>query len=783
MMKYLTLLKAYMRLKISYIFTFITILIVVSIIFGSFLAINASITYTSLELIEKKPVHIDLTIVMNSQEHMGINEIRMFVENMINRTKNIALELSKTSKYSDINYTLVFTIACVEGGFFFKHGEHAYNTSAISFIYAPSGTLWITPWNNATGINRVITSDLGIEYFPVQIEVLQTLDQSSRIKVSRLNILFNFTLTHLLSGFDASIVPNTSTIIKSMLHLTLNDLEDLLENLPKVSEYSIFATISVEAQFKPNTLPLSNTDLTAEIIRRSIEEMRNITIKYLGEIAEAEESGAVFGPIITTSSEKHWNARIDDIMFSGVTFYRSPLLNLINTMKIYHMFQSPFTVVMMSLPILVVSWYMLTITGSLVADKMRRGIALMIVRGASLRQTLSGLTLSKMVVATTAGLVSVPLSYFVASLFIGLEFGQNIVDQSFMIDIYPYIVAIISSLIIIYLAVRRSSKYFAEKEYKEKGLAYLTQVYIPPLRDEWKPGLLLKMLFILGLVDYATWILGISPVELFEYASKLGTFAVVLAIIYLALNSFTRIVTPIVVPYYIVMFVTHNDSALSLFTYIASVITGGRLKEIVKEFILKSSARVYRISFIVSLILAIMISYLGIASSMDEWFKSLNFESTIVTNEHAMLIYLMFKATIMSYRVTAYYSILLAFSASILLPAVLVTDLKYELAILRARGAGIRDMLRFVYGVIIVIILIGSIVGVLSGLIWLQGSLASMKEGFSQIIELEHLPSMFFYSNDILAITVSILLIMVVPVPVILLELRKPVAERLNKIA
>jgi len=782
LMKYLALLKAYMRLKIPYIFTFITILLVVSIIFGSFLTINASITYTSLELAKKKPVHVYFAIVMNSQEHVRIDEIRKFVKDIINKTRNIALELSKTSKYSDVNYTLAFTITCVDGGFLFKHGEHEYNTSMISFIYAPNGTLWITPWRNVTGINRNIVSDLGITNFPAQIEVLQTVDQSSRIKVSRLNILFNFTYSRSLLGFNVSGALGAPPV-EPMFHLTSNDLENLLENLSKASKYGISASIAVEARFEPNALPLSSIDLTVAIIRKSIDEMRNITVKYLGEIAEVEQSEVMFGPVTIVSSMMHWNTRLDGIMFSGLTVYRSPLLDLINTMRMYQMFQSSFTVAMMSLPILVASWYMLTITGSLVADKMRRGIALMVVRGAPLRQTLTGLSLSKIIIAIIAGLVSVPLSCFVASFFISLEFEQNIIDQSFMTDIYPYIAAIISSLILIYLAVRRSSKYFAEKEYKEKGLAYLTQIYIPPLREEWKPGLLLKILFILGLVDYATWTLGVSRVEIFEYASKLGTFAVILAIVYLAISSFTRIISPIVVPYYIVMFVTHNDRILSFFTNTASVATGGRLKEIIKEFILKSSARIYRISFIISLILAVMISYLGLASSMEEWFKSSNLESMIASNEPTMLAYLTIKATIMSYRVTAYYSILLAFAASILLPTVLVTDLKYELAILRARGASIKDMLRFVYGVIVAIILVGLTVGVLSGLVWLQGSLTSMKEGFSQITGLEHLPSMFFYFNDIVAIIVSILLIMLVPVSIIILDLRKPVAERLRKIA
>jgi len=133
-----------------------------------------------------------------------------------------------------------------------------------------------------------------------------------------------------------------------------------------------------------------------------------------------------------------------------------------------------------------------------------------------------------------------------------------------------------------------------------------------------------------------------------------------------------------------------------------------------------------------------------------------------------------------------YYGLVLALLSSILMALVLTKDLDKEMIMLRARGAGIKDLLRLVYGVLFTVVSISLVVGFVSGIIWLKGGIDGINSGLraapiafneTSNVEIPYV-TIVFNTYDLGYIIAIVTLLLLIPLIIIFLRISKPIAGK-----
>ena len=294
---------------------------------------------------------------------------------------------------------------------------------------------------------------------------------------------------------------------------------------------------------------------------------------------------------------------------------------------------------------------------------------------------------------------------------------------------------------------------------------------------------------ILSCIKYAMWLAGVTVADLIMYVSQSGNPGLMIAvIIYGIIDSILNIIAPYVITYFLVMYITHNEKILGFLSKTISRIVAGKYHNEVSEIISKGSTRLYSASFIIALVLAITLYYIGLSSSFSEWYPSAKSFYQELLGYFALVTEYVMEGTMYAYRSIVVYGVALAVLTATLVATVMTKDLEKELVVLRARGGGRKDIVRILYGVVFTLVILGLIVGCIAGIIWLRGSLVSVHSSLRGALQSTGLTTnktipelnIVFKPVDIGYICLIIASLLILPLVSIFLWFRKPVVEKLR---
>ncbi len=809
MHKALLMLKVFLRNRSRYTFVALTIVLVLASILGAIAASSASSSYMAVELTKRIPIHIVMTYSIYVSGENSIDLAVRAVENASlmrsdilglpsHRISSVTTTVSvKVTVYPenpgstrDTRYTLYINSTSGEWG------ASLQNTVILGTIIGdrPERIKVLAGNMDGDGLNdnvlagtNLTASDIVGDDYVVSFRAMKRNTTLGSGVVGHGRVSFVFVEKNPLSNMSSAGLFSSDTYY-FWLPLTLltskekliNILEEIKGGLP--SGFTVDADIRVahDMLIDPRVLPLSSMDTARRIIDDIMEEIAGrLRGRYGGIWLEKSVSPAFFLPIPTSyrgGFNASWAEGAQDI-----SMY-SPLADTLATVSFISSIQSSVTIIGLSLPVLVASWYLLTIISGLIADWGRRTIALLITRGETLSSAYRFFMASIIVTALIGTAAALPFAWLTGNLLVSQMFPGISLGYDAVFNTPVAVLAAILAGAMAYTAATRVKRIFRELN---ENLSQLTQVYVPPVREEWRPGTGMRILFILSVFKYVLWATGLSLFDIANMASRIHWVLVIVVMIYMPIDYFVAVVAPFIVTYFITMYITHSEKILDFLSRHVSTIVAGELGFSVKGFIMRGSTRLYRVSFVITLIIAVAVNYVGTATSLEEWYPRFHewVSSQGVLSSTLFIQELMVRASIAAYRAIAYYSVFIAVLSAVMLALILVRDMDRELAALRARGASIGDTARFVYGVVFTIVVVSLVLGTVSGLIWLRGGLATFTPAVASMVGggLEE-PAMVFSPMDLVYVLVITAALFATPLAVILVDTRKPVAEKLRVI-
>ncbi len=773
--------KTFIRYKTPYIFTAIAILLISSSIIGVFAASSAASTYAILKISKKIPVHTYLYMEIRSVKEFYVGELDKIINIIIYNLTRYIDSLKQDNRIETMNTTIIFSLTFEEDRVYLvdKKLNISSKIESLIILTSLSNTSTILPYREGLGIDKKFYPKTNTT--PRNNEILIN-TSSWEISLGKISYVYRFIGRKQYTPFNIASVP------RPYIALDPNSLYKVIDKFKQLSINIRFkADLFVEIGLNKEIIPINSIDAAKSIVNDVMRSMNNYVRDTYGEkyYINSTEFFKTFLFFTKTLVTRTWNTTIDGVVLKGTTAIDSPLITLLDTMSGMQLMQTTGLTIELTIPIFISTWYLLIITSTLVADRLRRGIALLLIRGADKNTLFSNMILSKIIVAIISGLFSLPLSYLLANYLLSIEYPEISVSMNVFINPVTLIMTVVLAFFLAFFTSRRVAKYFSEKEFSEESLYNLTQLYVKPPIEHWRPGMFITLMFILGVINYTLNFFNISSSDLITFASRHGAAAIVIVLIYLILNSILRLFYPAIITYFLVMYITHSPSILGVFTYIVSLLTGRRFRVLIRNFVLRSFTRVLRVAFIIALVIASSITYIGLYDSLENWIPRYQkyLEENMASNIGqrigiVSIILATMRSNIISYRIMSYYGVFLAFSSTILLSIILVTEIKYELTVLRARGSSRSDLIRFIYGSLLTLLLIGIFSGLLSGYIWLRSSIVEVSGG--TITNNAPQPTMIVSYNTISFIVVVLATLLILPMITILLETRKPVVKGLR---
>ncbi|MCD6489060.1 MAG: hypothetical protein J7K21_07560 [Desulfurococcales archaeon] len=782
MSKALALSRIFLRQKLYYIFISIAVILAISTIIGGIIASSISTSYMFIRISKEVPVHIVVTLDL-SPAGTSVTDTDMVWEFLHNATI-FAEKLANSPRISKV-YTTIYMFLTTE---FYKvylidralgerKVEFGVTYTVISSLSSSDRISIVDGKIDGIGIGlRDLDSSIGHEVSIILVK------DGKEITIYNNTLSFIFEQVNPLANISSSFFssgPIVNIPEEKGIYVNVDGLREIINGSTpylKTIMFTIVYDITVEKTAIPPQ-PEAISSVLNDIMYNEIVPIGKEV--FSDRLFSIERTG--FGPVVVTTGS---SVRVDDFMLS--MDLSSPLANIIGMLSFITSSQSVSVITGLALPILVSSWYLLTITTGLLAERMRRYIALAITRGVSGRQLRRVFLIVSMVVAIVAGLLALPLSYGLGYMMIGWIVGEpsKLYTPDLVFNYTTIAIAVIVSAILAFIALRRVSKYFREST----DLSILTRLFVPPIREPWNLGTGMKVLLLLSIFKYGLWLTGMTMFDLMNMATRTGNIVLVILVgILFPIDWFMSILAPYIITYVLVMSITHSEKALNFLAKHVTRLVSRDLSYSVANFILKGSTRLYRVSFVIALIIAVTTTYIGMSSSLGAWIGSFVEKIQEIGSSTGAPIFLLsalFEGQIASYRMTAYISIFLAVLGSIIITLVLLTDMDKELAVLRARGAGLRDLGRFVYGVVFTVLIMSISVGLLSGFIWLRGSLSSVSSGIGIGFLSENIPkpAMVFTLNDLLYLCIIFGILFLSPLVIIMFSQRYPVAEKLRSL-
>ncbi len=784
------LLAVFYRLKSHYLIALITLIITIISIVGTFIVLANINNYIIYETTKEIPVHITLNVRFSSNDKNALIKTLDYMKNFIEELR----------KQPEINKLSMFAQFYIMGYLGLKITmDNESNTvegmSSFLALYGETIRFNITGGiieEDKIGIGQQLLESFGLEIGDhINIEIIDRIRNYTVLELKNLEIGYTYALKEYkkvygLGGPLAPPIPWINFIVNESI---LREIIEAVCSVPHVipgEEYrGMYIDYVIDMVLSEKYLVLYNPDLAYQLIDEFIDNrLSSISEDIFGKDIIPEKIGFFF---VVSRSLKTTVLSFDNSTIDISSNIDSPIQDTISSLKSTTQFQTTSILITSSLPIFIGSWYLMVVVASIVIYGLRRHLALLMTRGIPSGSLKKHYTVLLVLIGLIAVITSLPLINLTSRLFTTLILGRVFYEPP-LTDPFIIVTSVIIAILLIILVLGRSRKYL---DIEAGELSFVTRVFIPAEKTTWKPGTLLTILLIISIIKYGMWLTGFTVADLIRKAIETGNMGLVIALsIYSIIDSLATYIAPFIVTYFFIQYITHSEKILNLFSAIVTRIISGNLSDSVKELILRGSSRLYNVSFVIALVFAVSLNYLGMSSSLETWFPALKEFLNKVFGEYITLQQFSYQGMIYANKLMVYYGFVLALLSSILMALVLTKDLDKEMLILRARGAGIKDLLRLVYGVLFTVVLISLIVGFVSGILWLKGGIDGINSGmrvaliaFNETLSIE-IPyvTIAFNVYDLVYIIAIITLLLIIPFIIIFLRISKPVAEKLRMI-
>ncbi len=566
---------------------------------------------------------------------------------------------------------------------------------------------------------------------------------------------------------------------KSILITVVSKTYNILANVNKQNVYVILNIV-----FREEYLVLYNPDIAYENVDKFIDnKLRSISKGVFGKDIVPRKISLFF---IQTRSQ----TRVEiETPYGNSTLMASMeprIQDMISSLKSITQFQLISLLVTASLPMFIGSWYLLIVVSGIVVYGLRRHLALLLTRGIPSDKLKKSFTLLLFIVAIISIVIAIPLSSLAAETIVPLVLDKLYYTPP-LLDPFTIIVSVMLGILMAMFVYWKSRRYI---EVESGELSFVTRIYLPGEREVWRPGTFLTILFIISVIKYVLWLAGLSTADMMRYAMETRSMGFVIVItIYSIIDSVAAFIAPYVLTYFLVQYFTHSPAIVNVFSKAVTKLVSGNLSDSVRGLISRGSARLYKASFVIALVFAVTLNYLGLSSSLGRWYSSVSDKLETVLGGYTAIQEFTIEGQMYASKLMVYYGIILALLSSILMALVLTRELEKEVIILRARGAGVRDVLKIVYGVLFTIVSISLVSGFISGIIWLRGEI----DGFNDNMQLSptvlnttstQIPfvELTYTYTDVIYILVLIALLLIAPLIIVFTHISKPVAEKLRRI-
>jgi len=773
-------LKLFMRYRTPYIFSSIALLIIISSIFGVFVSTTASSTYVMIQISRQLPIHVYLRFKVNAEEPMSYDGFRTLSLSIIDNLTRYVDELYRDRRVNEINASVLFTIRFEDSILSINDPDQnvSRQINFINILLLLTNSSTIHPVKQGIGV-YVKLFDKGIVSENDRLVINITgFNRMIEVDLGKINYVYNYI------GYGVYGLGSMMELPPPHLSMDRSTFNRFLETIYRYDlsirlGYIALAEVGLRRDLFPST--------NSQIIRNIVEDVMN-NMNRLVKIHYGDEIGINSTRIVRTFFFTHtvdtsvWKIYVNDIPLDGETIIDSPIIYLIDMLSSFQTIQSSALTIELVLPIFISTWFFLITVGVLVADKMRRDLALVSIRGGGYEKMFRSFMFSELIILLITGLTSLPVSYVLSKHIVSIEFPEMVLSSELFFNTVSIVLVTALSILLTLFSSRRVKKYFGEVEFEKKSLYILTQHYVEPPRENWKPSMFLTILFIMACIYYLLYLLGFRTVDLINMASKTHVLVLILVVLYSVINSLLSLFYPAIVTYFIVMLITNNDFILKFFSTIVSFFVGHRFRTVIKDFVSIGLTRSYRVGFIIALIVSSLVAYLGIHDSLVNWlpvYREYMLRSVNVPSPN--IIYLLInilESSILSYRLITIYSSLFAIISTVLLSIMLVHDIEHEIVVLSARGSSIRDLVRFMYGALSTIILIGVSVGLIGGLLWLRSSVLEITPFNTDLPT----PQIVLSNHSIIFILTTISIIFLTPLLTLLFMTRFKVSDRLRNV-
>ena len=255
----------------------------------------------------------------------------------------------------------------------------------------------------------------------------------------------------------------------------------------------------------------------------------------------------------------------------------------------------------LSLPVFLLCWYLALTAGHLVSSARRREIGLLRVRGASSKRILTTYLLSSALVGLLGGVLGALLGVGTGFLYNYLA-GGSIPLSVLLSPLQPITLAAEACAGAVFCLVASISpaRLAAKLSPLEAAREYVEAEAVGP----WRPSKLTIILFVLGAIKMAEWVLGISPMDILAQAPHLPFFLAMALSLWVFFDAFIlTLLGPIFFVYGVTKLLTRSSKRLyEVASFLAKPM--GELREIVSRSLARNPARASRVALLISIALA-----------------------------------------------------------------------------------------------------------------------------------------------------------------------------------
>jgi len=787
------LLAVFYRLKSHYLIALITLIVTIVSILGTFIVLANINNYIIYETTKEIPIHITLNMRFSGSDRDAL--IRT-----IDYMKNFIKELRNQPEINKISMLPIFHLTGYLGVKIYVDNKSNVVGGIMSFstLYGEAIRFNISEGNieeNKIGIEQGLLESFGLKIGDhIAIEIIDKIRNNTILELRNLEIGYVYTLKEYKGGIGLGGFGVGEPFPTKLPDFIVNE-SILREIIRKV--YSVPYAVSVGENLKmyidyvldivlsEKYLVLYNPDLAYQLIDEFIDnKLSSASENVFGKDIIPEKSSFFF---IVSRNFKTTELTLGNSTVDLMSNIDSPIQDTISRLKSTMQFQMTTILVTASLPIFIGSWYLMVVVASIVIYGLRRHLTLLMTRGVPSSSLKKHYMVLLIFIGLIAVIISLPLINLASKLFTTMILGRVFYEPP-LTDPFIIVTALVIAVLLTLLVLRRSRKYL---DIKAGELSFVTRVFIPAEKTIWKPGTLLTILLIISIIKYAMWLTGFTVADLTRRAIETGNMGLLIALsIYSIIDSLATYIAPFVITYFLVQYITHSGKILNVFSSLITRAVSGSLSDSVKELILRGSSRLYNVSFVIALVFAVSLNYLGMSTSLETWFPDMKEFLINVYGEYSTIQQFSYQGMIYTNKLMVYYGLVLALLSSILMALVLTKDLDKEMVILRARGAGIKDLLRLVYGVLFTVVSISLVIGFVSGIIWLKGGIDGINSGMrvapiafneTSNIEIPYV-TIVFSIYDLGYVIAIVTLLLLIPLIIIFLRISKPVAEKLRSI-